>query len=62
MSFTTQSESVPLVDATRLATGCPLIFTGPVSTSDDEREHVGAAGGLALVVHEPVAARSGSRA
>ena len=34
MTLTTQSESVPLVEATRFATGCPLIFTGAVSTSD----------------------------
>ena len=34
MSFTTQSESVPLVEATRLASGRPLIFTGAVRTSD----------------------------
>ena len=34
MTFTTQSESVPLVEAIRLATGWPLIFTGAVSTSD----------------------------
>src|SRR5512146_3170661 len=34
MSLTTQSESLPLVEATRLATGCPLIFTGAVNTSE----------------------------
>src|SRR6185312_14879659 len=34
MSFTTQSESVPLVDATKLAIGSPLIFTGAVSASE----------------------------
>src|SRR5262252_9349472 len=34
MSLTTQSESVPLVEATRFATGWPLILTGAVSTSD----------------------------
>jgi hypothetical protein len=33
MSLTTQSESLPLVDATRLAMGCPLIFTGTFSGS-----------------------------
>src|SRR5271155_2572879 len=33
MSLTTQSESEPLVEAMRLATGCPLIFTGAVSVS-----------------------------
>jgi hypothetical protein len=32
MSFTTQSASVPLVEATRFATGAPLILTGSVST------------------------------
>ncbi len=34
MSFTTQSESVPLVDAIRFTIGCPLILTGDVSTSE----------------------------
>src|ERR1700682_4988384 len=34
MSLTTQSESVPLVEANRLATGWPLIFTGAVSVSE----------------------------
>src|SRR3954453_11538362 len=34
ITLTTQSESVPLVEATRLATGCPLIFTGEANTSD----------------------------
>src|ERR1700687_5574888 len=34
INLTTQSESVPLVEATRLATGCPLIFTGAVKTSE----------------------------
>jgi hypothetical protein len=34
MSLITQSESVPLVDATRFATGEPLILTGAFSTSD----------------------------
>src|SRR5258708_21109850 len=34
MSLTTQSESVPLVEATRLAIGCPLIFIGAVSVSE----------------------------
>src|SRR5450755_4396639 len=33
ITFTTQSESVPLVEATRFATGCPLIFTGAVNGS-----------------------------
>src|SRR3954465_1489496 len=33
ISFTTQSESVPLVDATRFAIGCPSIFTGAVNAS-----------------------------
>ena len=33
-AFTTQSESVPLVEAIRLATGCPLIFIGAVNTSE----------------------------
>src|SRR5215510_14174209 len=33
MSLTTQSESVPEVDATRFATGWPLILTGSVKTS-----------------------------
>src|SRR5262245_59897382 len=32
MSFTTQSESVPLVEATRFTFGSPAIFTGVVST------------------------------
>ena len=32
MSFTTQSLSVPLVDATRFTTGAPLMRTGSVST------------------------------
>ena len=27
-------EAVPLVDATKFATGCPLIFTGAVRTSE----------------------------
>src|SRR5713226_1395200 len=31
MSLTTQSESVPLVDAIRLAIGWPVIFIGAVS-------------------------------
>ena len=30
ITLTTQSESVPLVDAIKFATGCPLIFTGVV--------------------------------
>src|SRR5262244_1188871 len=34
MTFTTQSESVPLVEAIRLAIGWPLIFTGAVKTSE----------------------------
>src|SRR5581483_2828339 len=34
ITFTTQSESVPLVEATRFTTGCPLIFNGSVSTSE----------------------------
>src|SRR2546427_11723437 len=34
MSLTTQSESVPLVDAIRLAIGWPLIFIGAVSVSE----------------------------
>src|SRR5664279_6103992 len=34
MTFTTQSESVPLVDATRFAIGSPAILTGAVRTSD----------------------------
>src|ERR1700686_5694178 len=34
MSFTTQSESVPLVDATKLAMGWPLIFIGEVKVSE----------------------------
>ena len=34
INLTTQSESVPLVEATRLATGCPLIFIGEVKTSE----------------------------
>src|ERR1019366_2368228 len=34
ISLTTQSESVPLVEAIRLATGCPLIFSGVVKTSE----------------------------
>src|SRR5580658_7237363 len=34
MSLTTQSESVPLVEAMRLAMGWPLIFTGAVRTSE----------------------------
>src|SRR5713101_2975590 len=34
MSLTTQSESVPLVEAIRLAMGWPLIFIGAVSVSE----------------------------
>src|SRR2546428_10950866 len=34
MSLTTQSESVPLVEAMRLAMGWPLIFIGAVSVSE----------------------------
>src|SRR5258708_25556341 len=34
MSLTTQSESVPLVEATKLAMGCPLIFIGALSVSE----------------------------
>src|SRR5258708_8139358 len=34
MSLTTQSESVPLVEAIKLAMGWPLIFTGAVSVSE----------------------------
>src|ERR1044071_8963625 len=34
MTFTTQSESVPEVDATRFAMGSPLIFIGEVRTSE----------------------------
>src|ERR1700719_1352472 len=34
MSLTTQSESVPLVEAIKLATGWPLIFTGAVSVPE----------------------------
>ena len=33
MSFTTQSASVPSVEAMRFAIACPLIFTGAVSAS-----------------------------
>ena len=43
MSLTTQSESVPLVEAMRLATGWPLIFTGAVRTSEVKTSDVGAA-------------------
>src|SRR5680860_335856 len=34
ITFTTQSESVPLVDAMRLTTGWPLILTAVVRVSD----------------------------
>src|ERR1700692_3370092 len=34
MILTTQSESVPLVEATKLAMGWPLIFIGEVNVSD----------------------------
>ena len=34
ISFTTQSESVPLVDAIKFAIGSPLIFTGSFKTSE----------------------------
>src|SRR5712664_2957776 len=34
MSLTTQSESVPLVEVTKLAIGCPLIFIGAFSVSE----------------------------
>src|ERR1700731_4560488 len=34
MSLTTQSESVPLVEAIKLAMGWPLIFIGAVKVSD----------------------------
>src|ERR1700720_4208931 len=34
MSLTTQSESVPLVEAIKLATGWPLIFTGAASVPE----------------------------
>src|SRR6202043_3567145 len=34
ISFTTQSESVPLVEATRCTAGCPLIFTGALKASE----------------------------
>ena len=34
MTLTTQSESVPLVEAMKLAMGWPLILTGAVKTSD----------------------------
>src|SRR5260370_36571531 len=34
MSLTTQSESVPLVEAIKLAMGWPLIFTGAFRTSE----------------------------
>ena len=57
MSFTTQSESVPLVDATRFATGAPLILSGAVNTVGNEREHIRTPRGLALVVDEPLRPR-----
>src|SRR4051812_31728791 len=34
MTLTTQSESVPLVEAMRFTIGCPLILTGSVNTSE----------------------------
>src|SRR5260370_33371432 len=34
MSLKTQSEAVPLVEATKLAIGCPVIFIGAVSVSE----------------------------
>ena len=46
---------MPLVDATRLATGWPLIFSGVVSTSDENASTSGAAGRLALIVDQPLA-------
>src|SRR5262249_40038502 len=53
INFTTQSESVPVVDATRLATGCPLIFTDDVRTVDVKQSTSGRPRGFALIVHKP---------
>ena len=57
MSFTTQSASVPLVEATRFATGWPLIFTGAVSTSETNETTSGRPGRFALIVDQPLRPR-----
>ncbi len=54
MTFTTQSESVPLVDAIKFATGCPLIFTGSFNTSDVNASTSGRPESFALIVHQPL--------
>lgn len=53
ISLTTQSESVPLVEAIRLVIGSPLIFIGSVSTSVVKTSTSGS-GRLALVVDQPL--------
>ena len=54
MSFTTQSESVPLVEATRFATGSPAIFDGRRQDVGRVDEHVRPRRDLALVAREPL--------
>ena len=44
---------MPLVEATRLAIGSPLIFIGAVRTSETNDDDVRAPRGLALIVDEP---------
>src|SRR5271165_7170800 len=51
INLTTQSESVPLVEATRLATGSPLIFMGVVRTSE---VNTATSGRLTRVVDQPL--------
>ena len=53
ISFTTQSESVPLVEATRCTTGSPESFIGRVSGSVSIGQHVRAAIDEALIGHQP---------
>ena len=54
ISLTTQSESVPLVEATKLAIGWPLIFIGALNVSETKTRTSGRPDCFALIVHEPL--------
>ena len=57
MSFTTQSLSVPLVDATRFTTGAPPTRNGSVQHRRLVGQHIGAAIDKALIDQQPTPPR-----
>ena len=52
---------MPLVEATRFTTGCPLIFTGLLQDIGSKRHNIRTAGGFALIVHQPLRPRHSVR-